>query len=456
MVKYQEIVKDIKSKILQGHWKADNKIPSSRQLARKYKTSNNTVILAFRILKDEGYIFSIPAVGYFVRKREDFQISKQVKTILKSYYDIENKSPNIINFANINLFSKYINNNFISYFFEEQKEFYKNKDCLNKSDLSSFMSNILEEDEIFTLDENIFITFSAALTIEMIIRLFSNKNKLTIALSDPSHYSVINILEKLVNIRGVHLLEDGWNFENFENILAFEKIDLVYVTPNFHNPSGICWSEEKKKYLLELAEKFNFYIIEEDNYSYFSYNKNCFSFKSLERIGKERIFYIRDFSAILGSFLGLSCVIVPPKFRDKFLMEKITFSVMPSQIQQNLLKNFIESGYFNFFLNKLKFILNNRLNYLINELKNINELKIMHRPEGGFFIWIKLNQEIDEDIFYELCKSNGLLILPGYIFYKDNRNNSKFRLSFSATSLYEISIGIKKMKKIISYLKETS
>ena len=457
-MKYEEIIQDIKVKIIQGYWKSDDKLPSLRQLARKYKTSSNTIAFAFRILRDEGYIFSIPAVGYFIKKRNDFQISKQVKTILKSYYDTENKNDNLINFTSTDLLSKYINNNFISHLFEIQKKIFNQNEALenieNKFSLISCISNLLEEDEIFTLDENMIITSSSQLSIEMIIRLFSNKNKLTIALSDPSHYSVINILEKIVNLRGVHLLDDGWDFKDFENILSLEKIDLVYVTPNFHDPSGVCWSEEKKIYLLELAEKFDFYIIEEDNYSPLSYNKKYLSFKSLERIGKERIFYIRDFSTLLGPFLGLTCVIVPPKLKDKFLMEKIAFSIMPSQIQQNMLETFINKGYFLFFLNKLKSILNNRLNYLVNELKNIAELKIMHQPEGGFFIWIKLNQQIDEDIFYELCKKNGLLILPGYIFYKDNRNNSKFRISFSSTSLYEIEIGIKKIKKIISYLKE--
>lgn len=454
-MKYEEIIQDIKVKIIQGYWKVDDKLPSLRQLARKYETSSNTIAFAFRILRDEGYIFSIPAVGYFIKKRKDFQISKQVKTILKSYYDAENKNDNLINFTSTNLLSKYINNNLISYLFEAQKEnFNQNKTLENNSSLISCMSNLLEEDEIFTLDENMIITSSSQLSIEMIIRLFSNKNKLTIALSDPSHYSVINILEKLVNIRGVHLLDDGWDFKDFENILSLEKIDLVYVTPNFHDPSGICWSEDKKIYLLELAEKFDFYIIEEDNYSSLSYSKKYLSFKSFERIGKERIFYIRDFSTLLGSFLGLTCVIVPPKLKDKFLMEKIAFSIIPSQVQQNMLETFINNGYFFFFLKKLKNILNNRLNYLVNELKNIVELKIMHQPEGGFFIWLKLNHQIDEDIFYELCKNNGLLILPGYIFYEDNRNNAKFRISFASTSLYEIEIGIKKIKKIISYLKE--
>ena len=240
-MKYEEIIQDIKIKIIQGYWKVDNKLPSLRQLARKYKTSSNTIAFAFRILKDEGYIFSIPAVGYFIKKRKDFQINKQVKTILKSYYDAENKNDNLINFTSTNLLSKYINNNFISYLFETQKKnFNQNETLENKSSLISCISNLLEEDEIFTLDENMIITSSSQLSIEMIIRLFSNKNKLTIALSDPSHYSVINILEKLVNIRGVHLLDDGWDFNDFENILSLEKIDLVYVTPNFHDPSGIC------------------------------------------------------------------------------------------------------------------------------------------------------------------------------------------------------------------------
>lgn len=448
MGKCEDIVQNIKSKILQGYWNYEERLPSLRQLAIKYKTSSNTMVLVFRILKNEGYVFSVPSVGYFVKNKKNFQLSKQVKTILKSYYDIINKNKSIINFASHTLLSKYLNSNFISYLFNEQRK------KIDTSLISS-ISNMLEEDEIFVLDENIEITINSQLSIEMIIRLLSNdKSKLTIAISNPSHYSVINILDKYVNIRGVHLLDDGWDFEDFEKILSLEKIDLVYVTPNFHDPSGVCWSNEKKLYLLNLAKKFDFYIIEEDSYYSLFYQEKRSSFKSLERIGEERIFYLRDFSVLLDSFLGLTCVIVPPKFKEKFLMEKIAFSITPTFIQQNMLKEFIDSGYFNFFLENLKKILNKRLSYLINEIKDIEGLRIMHIPEGGFFIWLKLNNNIDEDIFYELCKNNGLLILPGYIFYKDNRNNGKFRISFSSTGIYEIKIGIRKIKKIISYLKE--
>ena len=48
-MKYEEIIQDMKVKIIQGYWKIDDKLPSLRQLARKYKTSSNTIAFAFRI-----------------------------------------------------------------------------------------------------------------------------------------------------------------------------------------------------------------------------------------------------------------------------------------------------------------------------------------------------------------------------------------------------------------------
>ena len=251
----------------------------------------------------------------------------------------------------------------------------------------------------------------------MIIRVFLEKKKTaTVVLSNPSHYSVINIFEKWVNIKTINLLNDGWDLYEFENLLSNEKVELVYLTANFHDPTGVCWSDEKKIHLLELAEKYDFYIIEEDSYFPLYYKKSCSSLKSLERIGKERIFYIRDFSMLFGSVVGITCIVVPPKFREKFLIEKAVFAVMPSKIQQKILENIINTGYLKLFLKKFRKILFYRAKYLTYLLKDIPELKIIYPLKGGCSIWIQLSKKIDEDKFYSLCKENNLLILPGYIF----------------------------------------
>ena len=81
-MKYEEIIQDIKIKIIQGYWKVDNKLPSLRQLARKYKTSSNTIAFAFRILKDEGYIF-YSSSWLFYKKEKRFSNKQTSKNYIK-------------------------------------------------------------------------------------------------------------------------------------------------------------------------------------------------------------------------------------------------------------------------------------------------------------------------------------------------------------------------------------
>lgn len=459
MTKYEKIIQSIKSQILKGIWKSGEKVPSLRQLTRKYKVSNNTILLALRLLKNEGYLFSISAVGYFVNTRNVHQIDVPSKIILKSYYDVEAKNPELINFVNIELLDKYLNDNLITFLFNLYKtqQNYPQIPYLSGSpSLITTLADFLEEDNIFVQEENIIIGSSFQLATEMIVRIFLEKKKIpTVALSNPSHYSVINIFEKWVNLKTINLLNDGWDLKELENLLSTEKIELVYLTANFHDPTGICWSNEKKVRLLELAEKYDFYIIEEDSYSPLYYKKIYSSFKSLERIGKERIFYIKDFSMLLGSVVGITCIVIPPKFREKFLIEKAAFAVMPSKIQQKILENIINSGYLKLFLKKFRKILFYRAQFLTYLLKDIPELKIIYPLKGGCSIWIQLRKKIDEDKFYSLCKENNLLILPGYIFSLDKKYNSKFRISFATTTLHEIKIGINRIKNIISYLNKS-
>lgn len=458
MKKQKMIEQEIRDMILQKKWKVGEKIPSFRSFARKFQTSTQTMVSVMKQLEQNGYIRIVPNIGCFILEKNKYEIHKQVKTILKNYSDVEKKSTSMINFCNTLLLSKEINER--SYLFYLQKILategmsLENSNKLGLPSLIRCLSDKLEEENIFTLEENIFITTGSETSIAMICRIFSDRKKLSMALSDPSHYNIINTLAPWVHIQGVHLLENGWDFEDFHKILSHEKIDFVFVSPNFQNPSGVSWSEEKKIYLLELAEKYDFYIIEEDNYSRLHYQKEmATSFKSLERIGKERIFYIRDFSSLFGSTLKISCVLVPPKFRDLFLMEKLVLSATPSNIQQKVLEFLLVEGYFDFFMKRLKQKLYYRSQYLIYLLEKIPELKIMHKAQGGFFIWIKLEKAIDEDVFYELCKEKGVLILPGYIFYKDQRNHAKFRICFASNSLHEIQLGVQKIQEVISYLK---
>jgi len=74
----------------------------------------------------------------------------------------------------------------------------------------------------------------------------------------------VNILKNYCNVENIDMKNDGWDMNEFENLLKNKKIDFVYIMTNFQNPTGVSWSFEKKKKMIELSIKYDFYIIEDE------------------------------------------------------------------------------------------------------------------------------------------------------------------------------------------------
>lgn len=451
---YINIYNQIKENILKNVY-VNGKLPSIRYLSKEYKVNPRTISNALFLLEETGYINIIPFKGSFIKNTSKFKNNKKIKTILKNYKEVEENKEKIIDFSKSEIdstfFNKFLYQTLLKKIFSSNNLLSNNlKYIQGLPSFINFISSWLEYDSIFVPKKSIFTTSGAQQCLEIIMRSFYNKKSLNIAVSNPTHYNVITLLEPFATIHGVHLLDDGWDFDNFENILSQYKIDFVYETPNFQNPSGISWSIEKKSHLLKLSKKYDFYIIEEDNLSDFFYSNNKpLTFKSLDKFGDERVFYIKDFSKIISNELKVALLVIPPIFQEKVSLEISSLEASPSNISQKIIELFIKENYMNTFIKKYKKKLKFRHKYTLALLQQIPSLKIMHLSYGGFFIWVKLKTEIDENLFYELCKIKGLLILPGYIFYSDKRTNSKFRICFISTNIKQINLGINIIKNIL-------
>ena len=114
---------------------------------------------------------------------------------------------------------------------------------------------------------------------------------------------------------------DGFSVKELEKILKRKKVKLFYTMPNFQNPTGISMSIEKKIKLLELAEKYNFYILEDDGLSnlYFD-RKKPETLKSLDK--NNRVIYIKSYSKIFMPGLRLAYITIPDIMLDTMLTRK--------------------------------------------------------------------------------------------------------------------------------------
>ena len=456
---YLQLYKIFKAEINSGKLLAGSKLSSVRQTAMKYKVNTNTVLQAYNLLEQNGFIEKIPGKGCFIKKSSDFTLDIKVHPILENFRYGQEGVKKIVNFSNGTPSAKYfpatIYRELAKKILDEcGSEIFEYQNVQGIESLRVILSEELEKDDIFVTEEDILITSGTQQAIDIILNMFHLKTGLTIALSDPTYLNALNLFENSCKVKGFDLKNDGWDMEKFEETLKTEKINLVYEVFNFQNPTGVKWSEEKKKKLLELAVKYDFYIIEDDTFSEFYYEgERPSTLKSFDKTGQERVIYIRTYSKTIMPGIGIALMITPRTFMEKAVLVKYGLDTTTSGLNQKILEYFIKDGYLEKHISEIKKVFREKYNYMLKLLREVPYLKIMHIPTGGFFIWVLLAEHIDGEKFYRKCRERGVGVLPGSVFYNDKRAECKIRLTFVSGELEEIKKGVEVIKDILIHCK---
>lgn len=452
---YLELYDILKSEIILKKMKVDSKFPSIRKISLRYNCNINTVLRVYKLLEENGYIYSIKGKGCFVKGNYDVSINEKVFPLIENFRYGQNLKKYTINFSNgtppKHLFPSRSYKKYIEKAFREKGNYLLGyQDVQGLESLREALAEYLEKYDIFVNSDDIFITSGTQQSLAIIMKAFGYFPKKTIVVSDPSYPNALNFLEELCSVKSMDLQKDGWDMDSFRELLKKEKVDFIYETFNFQNPTGVVWSEEKKIELLELAKEYDFYIIEDDCFLDFYYTKEKVSaLKSLDRVGEERVIYLKTASKVLMPGINSAFILPPKKFIDKFIIAKYGLDPNTSGLNQKVLEYFFKEKEIDKHIEKIKIVMKKHLKVMLEELKKIPEIEIMNIPKGGFFLWIKLPDNIDGEYFYYRCKREGVSILPGTIFYENKKNCNKIRLSFLTNNEEEIKKGVEIIRKII-------
>lgn len=274
----------------------------------------------------------------------------------------------------------------------------------------------------------------------------------TLVLSRPTYFGAISVFKGSCNIKTVEMLEDGFDMVEFEEILTHNNIDFVFTMINFESPTGIRWSYEKKIKLLELSKKYDFIIIEDDCLSdlYF-YDNPVLPLKTMDKDNK--VIYIKSFSKILMPGIKVAYMIIPKDILQKITAAKFATDVSTSGLNQRALTYLLNENFLKQHLEKIRKIFKNRFKLIVGLIDEIPDLEIYYRSEGGFYLWIILPEFVTGyDLYFELQK-RGISILPGSVFYPENANDSRIRISFAAVTEEQIKMGINILNDTILYFK---
>ncbi|PEC44509.1 GntR family transcriptional regulator [Priestia megaterium] len=359
MLKYETIYQSLLQKIQSGDFPAGAKLPSIRGLSQQYICNKSTILAALKRLEEQHIIYSIPKSGYYVVEHQVFEVPTFTEGI-----DFATSSPTWHAFPYKD-FQQCINKAIDTY----QEELFRYGTPKGLSLLITEAKKLLESYQVFAKSEQIFITSGVQQALALLSMMPFPNNGSTILVEQPSYHLYMDML-KTYGIRtiGIPRTAQGIDLKQLEKIFNEEEIKFFYTMPRFHNPLGTSYSKKDKEAILQLAYKYNVYIIEDDYLADFEYNtKNDPLFaKDI----KEQVIYLKSFSKIMFPGLRIGLAVLPTTILNTFQKFRTTIDIDSSMISQAALYLYIKSGMFKHNKLKVSSIYHKRAEVLHQSLQN--------------------------------------------------------------------------------------
>lgn len=299
--------------------------------------------------------------------------------------------------------------------------------------------------------EEIVITSGSQQGLSLLAQIFLNKDDV-ILVESPTYLGAINAF-KLCDPKFVEVPTDekGIIPEELEKILAEygDRVRLMYVIPEFQNPTGITWPMERRKAFMDIVNKYDFPVIEDDPYGELRYDGDVVpSMKSMDTKGN--IIFLGSFSKIFMPGLRVAWMVADPVIIDKVVKLKQAVDLQSSSFAQRQASYFIDMFDLDAHVEKIKALYGKRRTLMYDSMKEyFPEGVTFTYPEGGLFTWVTLPENMDAKEIMPKVLEKNVAYVPGGPFYPNGGNANHFRLNYSNMPEDRIVEGIKRLGAVL-------
>lgn len=338
--KYITLYKEIKKMIMKGVISPNEKLPSKRNLALHLSISNNTVINAYNLLLDEGYIYSKEKSGYYVSPNRYLFLDKQVNEFQeekKKTYKYDFTSENI----DESLFPFYTFKKVTERIISENKDIWLTRNNYQGDKrLRKNLAKYLYENKGMEVDENNIVIVSS---LEESLQIISSLIKVDrVALENPIFPKVNSFFSN----REITYLDVDKEGVIIDKNLSF---DIIYTTPYNQYPSGVKMTPKRR---LEVINSNVSYIFEDDfDCDIIQQNKVI---STLYSLNPNKVIYHGSFSHTLCPGLRISYLVLPHSLVKTYKDKYKDSSSRISSLDQSILSSFLEEGHYYRHINKLR------------------------------------------------------------------------------------------------------
>jgi len=299
--------------------------------------------------------------------------------------------------------------------------------------------------------ENVIVTVGSQEALELLGRVFINPGDVVIT-ENPTYLAALQAWRvyqpKLV---GIPMDEHGMIVELLEDkvrelLARGERIKFIYTIPTAQNPTGITMTQDRRKYLLEVAERYDLLIVEDDPYSYFLFEPiQVAPIKALDK--SDRVIYLSTASKIFAPGFRLGWVVASEEVIKWFYLAKQSLNLNTSNFAQYIFLEGLRRGVVTKNLPRVRELYKRKRDAMLAALETyMPEGVTWTRPSGGMFIWATVPPQIDtRELLHKAVTQYKVAFVPGHGFFVDGSVKNAMRLNFTYPSFEQINEGIRRL-----------
>ncbi len=303
--------------------------------------------------------------------------------------------------------------------------------------------------------EQVLITSGSQQALDLISKLLIDPDD-AIVLERPSYLGAIQCFSQYAPLMlEVDTDEEGPNQEQLACMLASEDVKLFYTIPNFQNPTGRVYSLESRKAVASLVNSSSAFIIEDDPYGEIRFEGD--PLPTLHSLLPEKTLLLGTFSKTVAPGLRIGWIIATPDIIRRLAILKQASDLHSSHFDQHLLFDYLMHNDLDEHIASIKALYKRRRDVMKSAMDQEFPAHVKYvLPQGGMFFWIEFPLALKAMDVLNSCVKEGIIFVPGEMFYAVSPVLNTARLNFSNTEEQKIKHAIKTIGRIIRNMERGS
>lgn len=297
--------------------------------------------------------------------------------------------------------------------------------------------------------EDILITTGSQQALDLIGKVLINKGDAVI-IEQPGYLGAIQAFSQYQpQFMPIPIESDGMDMNLLEQTLKQNKVKFAYIVPNYQNPSGLTYSDEKRKEVLALTRKYDCILVEDDPYGELSFDGKPKGYISAHDL--EGSILLGTFSKTVTPGMRLGFMIIKDAKLRKYMNTAKEAADLHSNIfSQYIIWDYMTHNNINEHIVKIRDLYKEQCQAMLDAMSCYFPKEVTYtKPSGGMFIWATLPQGKSAMSLFEKAKAEKVAFVPGNPFYTDGREANTMRLNYTNSSPEMIKEGIARMGRIL-------